>query len=82
MSSKQERQSEFLEHLQENGTSVRIFLTNGFQMYGTVIGHDQYCVYLDSDGKKKWYTNMLFLQLNVDETPGNHPSNFLRGGLL
>lgn len=53
MSSKQERQSEFLEHLQENGTSVRIFLTNGFQMYGTVIGHDQYCVYLDSDGKKK-----------------------------
>jgi len=52
-------------------------------MYGTVIGHDQYCVYLDSDGKKKMvYKNMLFLQLNIDETPGNHPSNFLRGGLL
>ena len=53
MSSKQERQSEVLEHLQEDETSVRIFLTNGFRMYGTVIGHDQYCVYLDSDGKKK-----------------------------
>ena len=75
MSSKQERQSEVLEHLQEDETSVRIFLTNGFRMYGTVIGHDQYCVYLDSDGK-------LSLQLNIGETPGNHPSNFLRGGLL
>lgn len=53
MSSKQERQSEVLEHLQEDETSVRIFLTNGFRMYGTAIGHDQYCVYLDSDGKKK-----------------------------
>lgn len=40
MSSKQERQSEVLEHLQEDETSVRIFLTNGFRMYGTVIGHD------------------------------------------
>ena len=78
MSSKQERQSEVLEHLQEDETSVRIFLTNGFRMYGTVIGHDQYCVYLDSDGKKK----MVSLQLNIGETPGNHPSNFLRGGLL
>ena len=34
MSSKQERQSEVLEHLQEDETSVRIFLTNGFRMYG------------------------------------------------
>lgn len=53
MSSKQERQSEVLEHLQEDETSVRIFLTNGFRMYGTITDHDQYCVYLDSDGKKK-----------------------------
>mgnify|MGYP002531630218 CR=1 FL=1 len=53
MSSKQDRQSWVLEHLRENKTSVKIFLTNGFQMYGTIIEHDQYCVYLDSDGKKK-----------------------------
>ena len=64
MSSKQERQSEVLEHLQEDETSVRIFLTNGFRMYGTVIGHDQYCVYQIQTERKKWYTNIFPTNFN------------------
>ena len=33
------------------GTSVTVFLMNGFQMHGVVKGYDSFVVLLDSDGK-------------------------------
>lgn len=39
--------------LRQQGQSVTVFLTNGFQMRGTVRGFDSFVVILESDGKQQ-----------------------------
>ena len=44
-------QDAFLARARRAGTSVTVFLMNGFQMHGVVKGYDSFVVLLDSDGK-------------------------------
>lgn len=39
--------------LRQQGVSTTVFLTNGFQMRGTIRGFDNFVVILDSDGKQQ-----------------------------
>ncbi|OFI07757.1 RNA-binding protein Hfq [Clostridium acetireducens DSM 10703] len=42
----------FLNGARKNRTNVIIYLTNGFQIRGTVKGFDNFTVILDTDGKQ------------------------------
>lgn len=46
-------QDAFLARARRAGTSVTIFLMNGFQMHGVISGYDSFVVILDSDGKQQ-----------------------------
>lgn len=46
-------QDRMLSALRQQGQAVTVFLTNGFQMRGTIRGFDSYVVMLDSDGKQQ-----------------------------
>ena len=46
-------QDAFLARARRAGTSVTVFLMNGFQMPGVVKGYDSFVVLLDSDGKQQ-----------------------------
>ena len=43
----------FLNHLRKEKTSITVFLVNGVQIRGFVIGFDSYVLVLDSDGKQE-----------------------------
>ncbi len=45
-------QDGFLSALQREETPVTVFLMNGFQMRGTVTGHDSFAVELTVEGKQ------------------------------
>lgn len=44
-------QDVFLNHARKENVPLTVFLTNGFQMRGTVRSFDSYTVLLDCDGK-------------------------------
>ena len=46
-------QDGFLNVVRQQGIPVTIFLTNGFQMRGTVRGFDSFVVIMDCDGYQK-----------------------------
>lgn len=46
-------QDVFLNQVRREKSQVTIFLTNGFQIKGTVQGFDNFIVLLDSDGKQQ-----------------------------
>lgn len=46
-------QDAFLARARRAGTSVTIFLMNGFQMHGVINGYDSFVVILDSEGKQQ-----------------------------
>ena len=46
-------QDGFLNVVRQQGILVTIFLTNGFQMRGTVRGFDSFVVIMDCDGYQK-----------------------------
>ena len=43
----------FLLRARQDRVPVTLFLMNGFQMRGTIIGYDPFVVVLDSDGKQQ-----------------------------
>ena len=46
-------QDVFLNQARKEHVTVTVFLTNGFQMRGTVRAYDSYTVVLDTDGKQQ-----------------------------
>lgn len=46
-------QDVFLNHVRKEKTSITVFLVNGVQIRGFVIGFDSYVLVLDSDGKQE-----------------------------
>lgn len=46
-------QDVFLNQLRKNNIPVTIFLTNGFQLKGTIKSYDNFTVLLDTDGKQQ-----------------------------
>ncbi len=46
-------QDRILGTVRQQGQSVTVFLTNGFQMRGTIAGFDTFTVILDTDGKQQ-----------------------------
>ena len=43
----------FLNQARKDRTMLTVFLMNGFQMRGTIIGYDPFVVVLDSDGRQQ-----------------------------
>lgn len=52
-------QETFLYQLRKSKTPVTLFLTNGFQIQGTITGFDNFAVTVDVDGKQQ----MLYKQV-------------------
>ncbi|MGE4548982.1 MAG: RNA chaperone Hfq [Intestinibacillus sp.] len=46
-------QDAFLNCARQQGQSITVFLTNGFQLRGVVRGFDSFIVLLESDGKQQ-----------------------------
>lgn len=46
-------QDQFLNQLRKDGTSVTVFLLNGFQLRGLIKGFDNFTVLLESEGKQQ-----------------------------
>ncbi|MUV39878.1 RNA-binding protein Hfq [Lentibacillus sp. JNUCC-1] len=46
-------QDQYLNQLRKNHVPVTLFLTNGFQLRGTVKGFDNFTVLFDIDGKQQ-----------------------------
>jgi host factor-I protein len=46
-------QDQFLNQLRKDGTSVTVFLLNGFQLRGLVKSFDNFTVLFESDGKQQ-----------------------------
>lgn len=46
-------QDAFLNCARQQGELITVFLTNGFQLRGTVRGFDNFIVLLESDGKQQ-----------------------------
>lgn len=46
-------QDQFLNQLRREGTSVTVFLLNGFQLRGQVKGFDNFTVLFESEGKQQ-----------------------------
>ncbi len=46
-------QENFLNQLRKNHVSVTVFLTNGFQLRGTIKAFDNFTVLLETDGKQQ-----------------------------
>ena len=53
MKTKANLQDIFLLRARQERLSVTLFLMNGFQMRGTIVGYDTFVVVLDSDGKQQ-----------------------------
>ena len=53
MQKKSNLQEIFLTRARKQGTSVTVFLVNGFQLRGTVTGFDSFTVVLDTEGKQQ-----------------------------
>ena len=58
-------QDRFLEELHRGKTQVTVFLMNGFQLRGTVLGYDNFALTLLSDGKQ----NMIYKHAVSTITP-------------
>ena len=52
MSAKETLQDQFLEEARQNRTQVTVFLVNGFQMRGIILGYDSFALLLSSEGKQ------------------------------
>ena len=52
MSAKETLQDQFLEEARRNRTQVTVFLVNGFQMRGIILGYDSFALLLSSEGKQ------------------------------
>lgn len=46
-------QDQFLNQLRKDGTSVTVFLLNGFQIRGQIKGFDNFTVLFESEGKQQ-----------------------------
>ncbi|WP_223700126.1 RNA chaperone Hfq [Sutcliffiella deserti] len=46
-------QDQFLNQLRKDGTSVTVFLLNGFQLRGLIKGFDNFTVLLETEGKQQ-----------------------------
>ncbi len=46
-------QDSFLNEARKRRSPLTVFLVNGFQMRGTVLGYDSFTVLLESDGKQQ-----------------------------
>jgi host factor-I protein len=46
-------QDQFLNQLRRDNVGVTVFLTNGFQIRGSIKGFDNFTVLLESDGKQQ-----------------------------
>ena len=53
MKTKANLQDIFLLRARQERLSVTLFLMNGFQMRGIIVGYDTFVVVLDSDGKQQ-----------------------------
>lgn len=53
MQKKSNLQEIFLTRARKQGTSVTVFLVNGFQLRGIVTGFDSFTVVLDTEGKQQ-----------------------------
>lgn len=53
MKQKANLQDLFLLRARQERLSVTLFLMNGFQMRGTIVGYDTFVVVLDSDGRQQ-----------------------------
>ena len=49
-------EEQYLETLRQENCGVTVFLMNGFQMRGTIVGYDQEAILVWSDGKQ----NMIY----------------------
>lgn len=46
-------QDSFLNEARRRRSQLTVFLVNGFQMRGTVLGYDSFTVFLESEGKQQ-----------------------------
>jgi host factor-I protein len=53
MTQKANLQDLFLLRARQERLAVTLFLMNGFQMRGTIVGYDTFVVVLDSEGKQQ-----------------------------
>ena len=53
MKTKAKLQDIFLLRARQERLAVTLFLMNGFQMRGTIVGYDTFVVVLDSEGKQQ-----------------------------
>ncbi|MEA4966443.1 MAG: RNA chaperone Hfq [Oscillospiraceae bacterium] len=58
-------QDQFLGEVRRAKTQVTVFLVNGFQLRGTVVGYDNFVLLLSSDGKQ----NMIYKHAISTITP-------------
>lgn len=68
-------QDQFLNQLRKEGTTVTVFLLNGFQLRGQVKGFDNFTVLFESEGKQQLvfkhaistFSPQRNVQINFDE---------------
>ncbi len=65
MANSETLQDRFLEELRRGKVQVTVFLMNGFQIRGTVLGYDSFVLTLASDGKQ----NMIYKHAISTITP-------------
>lgn len=65
MANNETLQDRFLEELRRSKVQVTLFLMNGFQIRGTVLGYDNFVLTLVSDGKQ----NMIYKHAISTITP-------------
>lgn len=62
---KESLQDRVLEELRRNHAPVTVFLVNGFQLRGTVLGYDSFVLLLAADGRQ----NMIYKHAISTITP-------------
>ena len=65
MATKETLQEQYLEELRTARVQVTVFLMNGFQLRGTVLGYDSFVLVLNADGKQ----NMIYKHAISTITP-------------
>ncbi len=53
-------QQRFLEELVKSKRTVKVFITNGFQISGTIKEFDRYCIMVESDNKMERKNSLVF----------------------
>ena len=53
MSKTENLQEQFLFRCRRDRMPVTVFMVNGFQMRGIIIGHDNFVILLDAEGKQE-----------------------------